>query len=261
MKKLVCLTMIIAAIVTVSFNQKVSAQNPAEITYQDFYDSLSPYGTWMQFYMQSSVIEKKLKISQYNYVLADILIGCIGTVVVAFFIIVACASTLHGNHIVINEAKDAALALKPLAGAFASQLFAFGLFIASIFSATILPLATAFYVCEAFGFDAGISKKWGEAQEFYTLYTAIIIISVAIILLPNAPLISISIWSQVINAILLPVVLICMPFKYYIYSKKIIRTKIKVCPYENENSSIRKYIFVWTNFYLCTSVLHALFRS
>jgi Mn2+/Fe2+ NRAMP family transporter len=142
--------------------------------------------------------------------LADIIIGCIGTVVVAFFIIVACASTLHGNHIVINEAKDAALALKPLAGAFASQLFAFGLFIASIFSATILPLATAFYVCEAFGFDAGISKKWGEAQEFYILYTAIIIISVAIILLPNAPLISISIWSQVINAILLPVVLICM---------------------------------------------------
>src|SRR5574344_304930 len=165
---------------------------------------------WMQFYMQSSVIEKKLKITQYNYVMADIIIGCIGTVIVAFFIMVACASTLHENHIVINEAKDAALALKPLAGAFASQLFAFGLFIASIFSATILPLATAFYVCEAFGFDAGISKKWGEAQEFYTLYTAIIIISVGIILLPNAPLISISIWSQVINAMLLPVVLICM---------------------------------------------------
>lgn len=165
---------------------------------------------WMQFYMQSSVIEKKLKISQYNYVMADIIIGCIGTVIVAFFIMVACASTLHENNIVINEAKDAALALKPLAGAFASQLFAFGLFIASIFSATILPLATAFYVCEAFGFDAGISKKWSEAQEFYTLYTAIIIISVGIILLPKAPLIGISIWSQVINAILLPVVLICM---------------------------------------------------
>lgn len=165
---------------------------------------------WMQFYMQSSVIEKKLKISQYSYVLADIIIGCIATVVVAFFIMVACGSTLHVNHIVINEAKDAALALKPLAGAFASQLFAFGLFIASIFSATILPLATAFYVCEAFGFEAGIDKKWGEAREFYTLYTIIIILSVGIILLPKAPLIGISIWSQVINAILLPVVLICM---------------------------------------------------
>jgi Mn2+/Fe2+ NRAMP family transporter len=165
---------------------------------------------WMQFYMQSSVIEKGLKISQYRYVLADIVIGCIATVAVAFFIIVACASTLHVNNVVINEAKDAALALKPLAGEFASQLFAFGLFIASIFSATILPLATAFYVCEAFGFEAGIDKKWNEAPEFYVLYTCILILAAGIILWPGAPLIAISLWSQVINAILLPVVLICM---------------------------------------------------
>lgn len=165
---------------------------------------------WMQFYMQSTVIEKGLKINQYRYVLADIIIGCIATVVVAFFIIVACASTLHVNNVVINEAKDAAMALKPLAGEFASQLFAFGLFIASIFSATILPLATAFYVCEAFGFEAGIDKKWSDAQEFYILYTAILILAAGIILWPNAPLIGISLWSQVINAVLLPVVLICM---------------------------------------------------
>jgi len=123
---------------------------------------------------------------------------------------VACASTLHENGIQINEAKDAALALKPLAGAFASQIFAFGLFIASIFSATILPLATAFYVCEAFGFEAGIDKKWDEAKEFYTLYTGILILAAVIILIPNAPLIPISLWSQVINGILLPVVLVCM---------------------------------------------------
>ena len=165
---------------------------------------------WMQFYMQSTVIEKNLKINQYKYIFADILIGCIATVAVAFFIIVACASTLNKNHIVINEAKDAAMALKPLAGEFASQIFAFGLFIASIFSATILPLATAFYVCEAFGFEAGIDKKWNEASEFYVLYTIILILSAGIILWPNAPLIGISLWSQVINAILLPVVLICM---------------------------------------------------
>jgi Mn2+/Fe2+ NRAMP family transporter len=165
---------------------------------------------WMQFYMQSSVIEKKLKISQYNYVLLDIVIGCIATITVAFFIIIACASTLHVNHIVINEAKDAALALKPLAGEFASQVFAFGLFVASIFSAVILPLATAFYVSEAFGFEAGIDKKWNEAPEFYVLYTGIIILSAGIILIPNAPLIGISLWSQVINAFLLPVVLVSM---------------------------------------------------
>ena len=165
---------------------------------------------WMQFYMQSSVIEKGLKMKNYKYTLIDIFVGCLATVVVAFFIIVACASTLHENGIVINEAKDAALALKPLAGAIASQVFAFGLFIASIFSATILPLATAFYVCEAFGFEAGIDKDWDEAKEFYVLYTGILVLSAAIILLPNAPLILISLWSQVINGMLLPVVLVCM---------------------------------------------------
>lgn len=165
---------------------------------------------WMQFYMQSSVIEKGLDMKQYKYSLIDIVVGCIATVVVAFFIIVACASTLHENGIQINEAKDAAMALKPLAGAIASQVFAFGLFIASIFSATILPLATAFYVCEAFGFEAGIDKKWDEAREFYILYTGILVLSAAIILIPNAPLILISLWTQVINGMLLPVVLVCM---------------------------------------------------
>ncbi len=165
---------------------------------------------WMQFYMQSSVIEKGLKMKNFRYTLIDIIVGCICTVVVAFFIIVACASTLHENGIQINEAKDAALALKPLAGELASQVFAFGLFVASVFSATILPLATAFYVCEAFGFEAGIDKKWDEAKEFYILYTGIIVISAIIILIPNTPLIKISLWSQVLNGMLLPVVLICM---------------------------------------------------
>jgi Mn2+/Fe2+ NRAMP family transporter len=165
---------------------------------------------WMQFYMQSSVIEKGLKMKNYKYTLIDIVVGCIATVVVAFFIIVACASTLHENTIHIEEAKDAALALKPLAGHLASEVFAFGLFIASIFSATILPLATAFYVCEAFGFEAGIDKKWDDAKEFYILYTSILIIAAFIILLPNAPLIKITLWSQILNGILLPVVLLCM---------------------------------------------------
>lgn len=165
---------------------------------------------WMQFYMQSSVIEKRLKITHFKYTLVDIIVGSLATVVVAFFIIVACASTLHVNGIHINEAKDAALALKPLAGNLASQVFAFGLFVASVFSATILPLATAFYVCEAFGFEAGIDKKWKEAPEFYILYTGILIISMIIILIPNAPLIPITLWSQILNGMLLPVVLICM---------------------------------------------------
>jgi Mn2+/Fe2+ NRAMP family transporter len=165
---------------------------------------------WMQFYMQSAVIEKKLKVSDYKYTLWDVILGCIATVVVAFFIIIACAATLHVNGIKINEASDAAMALQPLAGALAGQLFAFGLFVASIFSAAILPLATAFYVCEAFGFEAGIDKKFNEAPQFYFLFTIIILIGAGIILIPGAPLIAITIWTQVINAILLPVVLICM---------------------------------------------------
>ncbi len=165
---------------------------------------------WMQFYMQSSVIEKGLTLENYKYTVADVVVGALITIVVAFFIIVACASTLHVNGIQIEEAKDAAIALRPLAGKAASVLFAAGLFVASIFSATILPIATAFYVCEAFGFEAGIDKKWREAPQFYWLFTIILIVSVVIILVPGAPLIQITIWSQVINGVLLPVVLISM---------------------------------------------------
>jgi Mn2+/Fe2+ NRAMP family transporter len=165
---------------------------------------------WMQFYMQSSVIEKSIKIEDYRYVRWDVILGGIATVVIAFFIIVACASTLHVKGIKIEEAKDAAAALRPLAGELASFVFAFGLFIASIFSAAILPLATAFYVCEGFGFEAGIDKKFNEAPQFYALFSLILLIAVIIILIPNAPLIAITIWTQVLNAILLPVVLLCM---------------------------------------------------
>jgi len=185
---------------------------------------------WMQFYMQSSVIEKGLTIEDYKYTLADVIIGCVVTVVVAFFIIVACASTLHVNNIHINEAKDAAMSLGPLAGKFASQIFAFALFVASVFSATILPVATAFYVCEAFGFEAGIDKKWKDAPQFYWLYSIIIFISMVIILLPNAPLIKITLWSQVLNGILLPVVLLCM---IVLINKKEIMGKYVNKPFNN----------------------------
>ena len=165
---------------------------------------------WMQFYMQSSVIEKGIKVADYKYTVWDVVVGCVITVVVAFFIIVSCGATLNVNHVMITEAKDAAMALNPLAGVLASQVFAFGLFVASVFSAAILPLATAFFVCEAFGFEAGIDKKFSDAPQFYTLFTLIMMIAVGIILLPNAPLIKITIWTQVLNAILLPIVLICM---------------------------------------------------
>lgn len=163
---------------------------------------------WMMFYLQSSVIEKGLKPDNYKYSLWDVVIGSIITVVIAFFIIVACAATLYVNGIQINEAKDAAVALEPLAGSFAAMLFAFGLFIASIFSACILPIATAFSVCEAFGFEAGVDKSLKDAPEYYSIFTAILLIGMGIILIPEAPLIQITLWAQVANGILLPLILI-----------------------------------------------------
>jgi Mn2+/Fe2+ NRAMP family transporter len=185
---------------------------------------------WMQFYMQSSVIEKGIKIGDYKFTVWDVVLGCIATVAVAFFIIVSCAATLHANGVHIHEAKDAAMALGPLAGALASEVFAFGLFVASVFSAAILPLATAFYVCEAFGFEAGIDKRFSEAPQFYSLFTLIIFIAIIIILIPNAPLIAITIWTQVLNAILLPVVLICM---MVIVNKREIMEEYVNKPYQN----------------------------
>ncbi|MBF0489249.1 MAG: Nramp family divalent metal transporter [Candidatus Omnitrophica bacterium] len=165
---------------------------------------------WMQFYMQSAVIEKGTHEDDYKLAMLDVTVGCVATIVVALFIIVSCATTLHQNNIVINEAKDAAISLKPFAGALAAEVFAFGLFVASVFSATILPLATAFYICEAFGFEAGVDKRVEDAPQFYMLFAFILIIGMGIVLIPNAPLIPITIWTQIINAILLPVVLISM---------------------------------------------------
>jgi Mn2+/Fe2+ NRAMP family transporter len=208
---------------------------------------------WMQFYMQSAVIEKRLQIKDLKYSKLDVLIGSICTVVVAFFIIIACAATLNVEGIQINDASDAAAALAPVAGAVASQVFAFGLFVASIFASVILPVATAFYVCEAFGFEAGIDKKWNEAPQFYWLYTAIIAVSAGMILLPNAPLIQISLWSQRINGILLPVVLICMVL---IINKKEVMGKYTNKPASN----IISWITIVVLFALSATLVISLFQ-
>src|SRR3989344_4922226 len=165
---------------------------------------------WMQFYLQSAVVEKGLKKEQYAYSRIDVLVGSAITVIVMFFIIVATAATLFANGIAVNSAEDAALALKQLAGIYASALFGIGLFVASLFAAAILPLATSFFVCEAFGWNSGVNKKIQEAPQFYGLITFLIIIGAAIILIPNIPLIPIMYFSQVINGIMLPVILIMM---------------------------------------------------
>ena len=167
---------------------------------------------WMQFYLQSSVVEKEVKIADYRKTMwFDVVLGSIVAVLVAFFVVVACAATLHKAGITeIASGADAAKALEPLAGAAAKSLFAFGLAVASLFAACILPLSTAYSVCEGLGLEAGVNKKFGEAPEFYWLYTAIIVVSAAMILMPGVPLLKIILASQVANGLLLPIVLVFM---------------------------------------------------
>ena len=166
---------------------------------------------WMQFYLQSSIVEKGVTKRQYRASQIDVISGCIFTDIVAWFIIVACAATLfvHGYHN-IADAKDAAQALRPLAGDYAYILFAMGLFNASLFAASILPLSTAYTVCEGLGFESGVGKTFGEAPVFYWLYTGLIVAGARCILFPDLPLVKISILSQVINGIAIPPVLIFM---------------------------------------------------
>ncbi len=167
---------------------------------------------WMQFYLQAAVVEKGIKMKHYVQSRWDVIIGCIIVDVVAFFIIVACAATIHmsgGRE--IKNAADAALALRPLAGNAAAALFAFGLVNASLFAASILPLATAYTVCEGLGFESGINKRPHEAPAFYSLYTGLIILGgLVVLVLPEAKQVSIILFSQVANGILLPFILIFM---------------------------------------------------
>ncbi|HUI27823.1 MAG TPA: Nramp family divalent metal transporter [Candidatus Kryptonia bacterium] len=163
---------------------------------------------WMQFYLQSAVVEKGVRPAEYVYCRYDVIVGCVMAVVVALFIVLACAATLFEQHIAIETAKDAALALQPLAGKYCAALFAFGLFNASLFSASVLPLATAYYVCEGLGWETGIDKKFREAPQFFGLYTALIVLGAVFILIPHFPLLAVMYLSQVLNGILLPFVLI-----------------------------------------------------
>ena len=166
---------------------------------------------WMQFYLQSSIVEKGVTRRQYKASKLDVIVGCIFTDVVAWFIIVACAATLyvHGQT-EIREAADAAQALRPLAGDYAYILFSLGLFNASLFAASILPLSTAYTVCEGLGFESGVGRKFSEAPAFYWLYTILIVAGSVVVLVPGLPLVKIIVASQVVNGAVLPFVLIFM---------------------------------------------------
>src|SRR3984957_12879630 len=166
---------------------------------------------WMQFYLQASIVEKGVSKRGFKDSRLDVITGCVFTDVVAWFIIVACAATLsvHGFR-AIKYAADAAQALKLLAGVYAYILFAVGLFNASLFAASILPLSTAYTVCEGLGFESGVGQKFSEAPAFYWLYTLLIAAGGAVVLIPGLPLLKIAVLSQVVNGVVLPFVLIFM---------------------------------------------------
>jgi Mn2+/Fe2+ NRAMP family transporter len=164
---------------------------------------------WQFFYLQAGFVEKRVGPRHYKHAKWDVLVGSISCMIIVFFIIVCCAATLNVHGLInISSAKEAALALVPLAGKWAGWLFAFGLLNASLFAASILPLSTAHVICEGLGVEAGLDRKFKEAPTFYALYTALIFVGAGVVLIPRAPLWKILIYSQVGNGIWLPVVLI-----------------------------------------------------
>jgi NRAMP (natural resistance-associated macrophage protein)-like metal ion transporter len=166
---------------------------------------------WMQFYLQASIVEKGITARQYIASRWDVILGCLFTDVVAWFIIVACAATLFAaGHHDIASAADAAQALRPLVGEYAYLLFAAGLFNASLFAASILPISTAYAVCEGLGFESGLDKKFHEAPVFYWLYTLLIVFGAGVLLVPRLPLVYVAVLSQVANGVVLPLVLVFM---------------------------------------------------
>jgi NRAMP (natural resistance-associated macrophage protein)-like metal ion transporter len=163
---------------------------------------------WMQFYVQSSTVDKGLRWKEYKYARLDVILGACVATGVAYFIIVACAATLHAHGVRIETAADAARALEPFAGRYASLFFALGLLNASIFSAAVLPLSTAYAACEALGWTTGVDRRPREAPGFFAIYLVMIGIGAAIILWPDVPLIPIMFFSQTLNGILLPFILV-----------------------------------------------------
>jgi len=165
---------------------------------------------WMQFYLQAAIVEKGVTAKEYAESRLEVIVGCVVMTIVAFFIIVACAGAIHSvAPRDITDSTDAALALKPF-GSYAYLLFAAGLLNASLFAACIQPLSTAYTVCEGLGFESGVNFRFREAPIFYSLFTLLIIVGAGVVLLPGFPLITAILWSQVINGILLPVILIFM---------------------------------------------------
>ena len=169
--------------------------------------TVTPY---MFFYLQASVADKGLGPEELPLERVDAVMGGIWTNAIALFIMVVTAVTLFPRGITIQSADQAAVALAPVAGGFAKALFAFGLFGASVLAATVMPLTTSYAVCEAFGWESGVSRKFSEAPVFMGLYSALIVIGALVVLIPGLPLIAVILVSQNLNGILLPIILVFM---------------------------------------------------
>lgn len=163
---------------------------------------------WMQFYLQSSVVDKGISVKDYRWTRLDVLFGAFVTDFVAFFIIVSTASSLHQAGITIETAQDAALALRPLAGNYAALLFAGGLLGASVLAASILPLSTAYAVCEAFGWESSVSRRFNEAPVFFGLFTFLMLFGMAVVLIPGLSLVQVMIFAQIVSGILVPIIMV-----------------------------------------------------
>ena len=163
---------------------------------------------WGQFFIQAYIVDKRISIARYAYTKIEVYMGAVFTDAIDLFIVLACAATLYKEGIVVETAQDAAKALAPLAGQAASFLFGFGLLNVSILGAAILPLTTAYAVCEAFGLESGLDKKFDEAPAFNGLLTAFIALPALVAIIPHLPLVKVMLLSQDVNGILLPIILI-----------------------------------------------------
>jgi Mn2+/Fe2+ NRAMP family transporter len=163
---------------------------------------------WMQFYIQSAVVEKGISPKHLWHSKVDVIAGCTLMLIVTFFIVICCAATIYPSGVVVNDAKDAAIALEPLAGKYSSILFGVGLFNASFFAAAILPLAGSYYICQGMGWESGVDKSFKEAPHFFTVFTTMITIGGAMTLIPGIDLFKILLYSQILNGLLIPIVVL-----------------------------------------------------
>jgi len=169
--------------------------------------TISPY---MQLYVQSSVVEKGVSIGEFRYTRVDVFVGTLLAGIVATCIIIATAATLHPQGVVIETAADAAMALTPIAGKYATELFGIGLLGASLLAAGILPLSTTYMLSESLGFERGVSRSWQEAPVFMGVFTVLIAFGAVVALIPGLPLISVLVGVYVINGLLLPIELLAI---------------------------------------------------